>query len=65
MFDILFLNDHCLSRKRLSERKRLLRSGKIFKNIENYKGRLEFVDEKRGKNAKDIREYLERVVETK
>ncbi|KGB77341.2 hypothetical protein CNBG_3179 [Cryptococcus deuterogattii R265] len=65
VFDILFLNDHCLSRKRLSERKRLLRSGKIFKNIEDYKGRLEFVDEKRGKSAKDIREYLERVVETK
>ncbi|OXC65372.1 DNA ligase 4 [Cryptococcus neoformans] len=65
VFDILFLNDHCLSRKRLSERKRLLRSGKIFKDIENYKGRLEFVDEKRGKSAKDIRDYLERVVETK
>lgn len=65
IFDILYLNDTCLTHKRLSERKRLLKSGKIFKDIENYEGRLEFAEERRGKSGKDIRAMLERILETK
>ncbi|ORX34780.1 ATP dependent DNA ligase domain-domain-containing protein [Kockovaella imperatae] len=65
VFDILYLNDKCLTSKRLSERKRLLHSGRIFKNIEQFKGRIEFAEERRGKNGKDIREMLERILETK
>lgn len=65
MFDILYLNRRCLSGIRLSERKRLLRSGRVFNNIENFKGRMEFVDERVGKSGKDIREMLEHVLEAK
>ncbi|WWC58136.1 uncharacterized protein I303_100671 [Kwoniella dejecticola CBS 10117] len=65
IFDILYLNDRCLTHKRLSERKRLIRSNRIFKNIEEYKGRLEFAEEQKGKNGKDIRAMLERILETK
>ena len=65
IFDILYLNDTHLTHKRLSERKRLLKSGKIFKNIEDYQGRLEFAEEQRGKSGKDIRAMLERILETK
>ncbi|WWC66828.1 uncharacterized protein I206_100735 [Kwoniella pini CBS 10737] len=65
IFDILYLNDRCLTHKRLSERKRLMRSNRIFKNIEEYKGRLEFAEEQKGKNGKDIRAMLERILETK
>jgi ATP-dependent DNA ligase len=65
IFDILYLNDTHLTHKRLSERKRLLKSGKIFKDIEDYQGRLEFAEEKRGKSGKDIRAMLERILETK
>lgn len=65
IFDILYLNDNHLTHKRLSERKRLLKSGKIFKDIESYQGRLEFAEERRGKSGKDIRAMLERILETK
>lgn len=65
VFDILYLNDRCLTGARLSERKRLLRSNRIFKNMDDYKGRIEFVDEERGKSGKDIRGMLERVLEAK
>lgn len=65
IFDILYLNDKCLTAKRLSERKRLLKSGRIFNDIEQYKGRLEFAEEGRGKNGRDIRDMLERILETK
>jgi DNA ligase-4 len=65
LFDILYLNDVCLTHKRLSERKRLLRSNRIFKNMENYIGRIEFAEESRGKSGKDIRAMLERILETK
>lgn len=33
--------------------------------MEQYKGRLEFVEEGRGKNGRDIRDMLERILETK
>jgi DNA ligase-4 len=49
----------------LSERKRLLKSGRIFRNLDDYKGRIEFVDEERGKSGKDIRAMLERILESK
>jgi DNA ligase-4 len=49
----------------LSERKKLLKSGRVFKNIENFKGRLEFAEEERGKTGKDIRAMLERILETR
>lgn len=65
IFDILFLNDTCLTGRRLSERKRLLRSGRIFKDIDSFKGRLEFAEESKGKNGKDIRAMLDRILETK
>lgn len=65
IFDILYLNDKCLTHKRLSERKRLLQSKRIFPNLEEYKGRLEFAEESRGKTGKDIRAMLERILETK
>lgn len=65
MFDILYLNDKCLTSKRLSERKRLLKSGRIFPDIDKYKGRLEFAEERKGKNGKDIRAMLEKILETK
>lgn len=65
IFDVLYLNDTHLTHKRLSERKRLLHSGKIFKDIEDYQGRLEFAEERRGKSGKDIRAMLERILETK
>ncbi|WWC85821.1 uncharacterized protein L201_000688 [Kwoniella dendrophila CBS 6074] len=65
IFDILYLNDRCLTHKRLSERKRLMRSNRIFKNIDEYKGRLEYAEEQKGKNGKDIRAMLERILETK
>ncbi|WRT63833.1 uncharacterized protein IL334_000758 [Kwoniella shivajii] len=65
VFDILFLNDRCLSHKRLSERKRLMRSDRIFRNINDYVGRIEFAEEQKGKNGKDIRAMLERILETK
>ncbi len=65
VFDILYLNDRCLTGYRLSERKRLLRSNRIFKNMDDFKGRIEFVDEERGKSGKDIRAMLERVLEAK
>lgn len=65
VFDILYLNDTCLTGKRLSERKRLLRSNKIFQNLDDYVGRIEFVDEERGRTGKDIRAMLERVLEQK
>lgn len=65
VFDILYLNDRCITGARLSERKRLLRSDRIFKNIDDYKGRIEFVDEERGKSGKDIRAMLERILEAK
>ncbi|WVR03601.1 hypothetical protein IAU60_000593 [Kwoniella sp. DSM 27419] len=65
IFDILYLNDKCLTYKRLSERKRLLYSNRIFRNMQEYKGRLEYADEQTGKNGKDIRAMLERILETK
>ncbi|ODN88085.1 hypothetical protein L198_06844 [Cryptococcus wingfieldii CBS 7118] len=65
VFDILYLNDNCLIDKRLSERKRLLRGGRIFKDIEKYTGRFELVEEKVGKTGKDITSYLERIMETR
>jgi DNA ligase-4 len=65
VFDILYLNDKCLTGIRLSERKKLLRSGRVFKDIDAHKGRLEFVDEAVGSNGKDIRAMLERVLEQK
>ena len=65
LFDILYLNDHVLTGKRVSERKRLLKSGKVFKELDDYKGRLEFAEEKTGKSGKDIRDMLERILETK
>ena len=65
VFDILYLNDVCLTNKRLSERKRLLKSGRIFADIDAFKGRLEFAEERVGKNGKDIRAMLERILETK
>ncbi|WVW81787.1 hypothetical protein I302_103784 [Kwoniella bestiolae CBS 10118] len=65
IFDILYLNDRCLSHKRLSERKRLMRSDRIFRNIDEYKGRLEYAEERKGKNGKDIRAMLEKILETK
>jgi len=65
VFDVMYLNDVCLTNKRLSERKRLLRSGRIFADIEAYKGRLEFAEEERGRSGKDIRAMLERILETK
>ncbi|KLT43549.1 ATP-dependent DNA ligase [Cutaneotrichosporon oleaginosum] len=65
VFDILYLNDRCLTGARLSERKRLLKSGRIFRDIDDYRGRIEFVDEERGKTGKDIRATLERILESK
>jgi DNA ligase-4 len=65
IFDILYLNDVCLTHKRLSERKRLLLSNKIFNNIDDYKGRIEYAEEQKGKSGKDIRAMLERILETK
>jgi DNA ligase-4 len=65
IFDILYLNDKCLTRKRLSERKRLLQSPMIFPNLGEYKGRLEFAEESRGKTGKDIRAMMERILETR
>ncbi|WWD08963.1 hypothetical protein V865_007078 [Kwoniella europaea PYCC6329] len=65
IFDILYLNDRCLTHKRLSERKRLMRSDRIFRNIDEYKGRLEYAEEHRGKNGKDIRAMLERILESR
>ena len=43
----------------------MLRSGRIFSNIDAYAGRLEFAEERLGKNGKDIRAMLERILETK
>ncbi|KAL7418712.1 DNA ligase (ATP) [Cryptotrichosporon argae] len=65
VFDILYLNDRCLTNIRLSERKRLLRSGRVFKDLDNFKGRIEYADEGRGKSGKDILAMLERILETK
>jgi DNA ligase-4 len=66
IFDVLFLNDKCITHKRLSERKRLLRSSRIFRDdLENFKGRIEFAEESKGKTGKDIRNMLERILETK
>lgn len=65
VFDILLLNDKHLTHKRLSERKRLLHSGRIFNDIESFKGRIEFAEESRGKSGKDIRAMLERILESK
>ncbi|WVN89251.1 uncharacterized protein L203_104469 [Cryptococcus depauperatus CBS 7841] len=65
IFDILFLNDRCLTRTRLSERKRLLRSGRIFKNIELFAGRLELINEVIGKSKDDITTFLNRVLESR
>ncbi|RSH81465.1 DNA ligase (ATP) [Saitozyma podzolica] len=66
IFDVLFLNDKCITHKRLSERKRLLRSNRILRDdLENFKGRIEFAEESKGKTGKDIRNMLERILETK
>ncbi|RXK40753.1 hypothetical protein M231_02005 [Tremella mesenterica] len=65
VFDILYLNDKCLTGKRLSERKRLLHSNRVFKDIDQYKGRLEFAAEERGKSGKDIRAMLEKILESR
>lgn len=65
IFDILYLNDKCLTHKRLSERKRLLQSTRIFPDICEYKGRLEFAEESRGKTGKDIRVMLEKILESR
>ncbi|OCF31187.1 DNA ligase 4 [Kwoniella heveanensis BCC8398] len=65
IFDILYLNDRCLTHKRLSERKRLMRSNRIFRDMNRYKGRLEYADEQTGKTGRDIRAMLERILETK
>ena len=65
VFDVLYLNDMCLTHKRLSERKRLLRSDRIFQDIDLYKGRLEFAEEQTGKSGQDIRAMLEKNLETK
>jgi hypothetical protein len=65
VFDILYLNDKVLTNKRLSERKRVLKSGRIFKDLDEYKGRLEFAEEGRGKSGKDIRAMLESILESK
>jgi DNA ligase-4 len=42
-----------------------MRSSKVFKDLEGYKGRLEFAEEERGKTGKDIKTMLERILETK
>jgi DNA ligase-4 len=65
VFDILYLNDKCLTHTRLSERKRLLQSKRIFADLSPYKGRLEFAEESRGKTGKDIRAMLERILESR
>ncbi|WWD22515.1 hypothetical protein CI109_107008 [Kwoniella shandongensis] len=65
IFDILYVNDVCLTGRRLRERKRLLKTGPIFNDLEQYKGRLEFAEERTGKTGKDIRDMLEQILETK
>ncbi|KAL1413255.1 DNA ligase (ATP) [Vanrija albida] len=65
VFDILYLNGKCLTGSRLSERKRLLKSGRVFRDLDNFRGRLEFVDERLGQSGKDIRDMLESVLESK
>lgn len=65
VFDILYLNDKCLTQTRLSERKKLLRSGRIFRDMDDFRGRIEFVEESIGKSGKDIRNMLEKVLESK
>ncbi|KAK4686832.1 DNA ligase 4, partial [Tremellales sp. Uapishka_1] len=66
IFDILYLNDKCLTHMRLSERKRLLKSGRVFNNnLQDHKGRMEFAEEQKGKSGKDIRAMLDRILETK
>ncbi|KAK8845565.1 hypothetical protein IAR55_006280 [Kwoniella newhampshirensis] len=65
IFDILYVNDVCLTGRRLRERKRLLKTGPIFNDLAQYKGRLEFAEERVGKTGKDIREMLEQILESK
>jgi DNA ligase-4 len=65
IFDILFLNDKCLTNTRLSERKRTLQDKRIFPDLEAYKGRLEFAEESIGRTGKDIRAMMERILETR
>ncbi|WVQ76196.1 hypothetical protein IAR50_005859 [Cryptococcus sp. DSM 104548] len=65
VFDVLYLNDTCLIDKRLSERRRLLRGGRIFKDIDKYTGRFELVEERTGKTGKDITTYLEKIMESR
>ncbi|EJT47704.1 hypothetical protein A1Q1_03481 [Trichosporon asahii var. asahii CBS 2479] len=65
VFDILYLNGKCLTDRRLDERKKLLRSPRLFSNLDAFKGRLEFVEERRGRTGKDIRNFLEEILEQK
>lgn len=64
VFDVLLVNGHCLTGKRLSERKALLQS-RIFKDLDQYRGRIELVDEEEGKSGKEIRAMLDRILEKK
>lgn len=64
VFDILYLNGHCLTGKRLSERKTLLKNH-IFKDLDMFRGRIELVNEEEGRTGKDIRNMLERILEQK
>lgn len=43
----------------------MLRSPKLFGDLEAFKGRIEFVEERMGKSGKDIRNFLEEILEQK
>lgn len=57
VFDLLYLNGICLSRRSLKFRKRNLKS--CMKEV---RGRVEFVTEYEGRNATDVRKRLEEVM---
>lgn len=60
MFDLLYLNGQSLIHKPLSFRKRNLRQC-----VTEIKGRIEYVDEYRGKTPKDIRSKMDEVMATR
>lgn len=60
IFDILYLNGQCLSRRSLKFRKRNLKA-----YVKEIKGRLEYVAEYEGKTVDDVRKRLDDVMENR
>ena len=60
IFDLLYLNGQCLTRRSVTFRKRNLKA-----YVKEVKGRMEFITEYEGKTADDVRRRLDIVMENR